>query len=449
MVDDYKKELRKHYFDRKETDPLLSEYLKNPTPKKLQIECLNRVSAKQYERHHEEMFKAVFDPQSRHNDHDKSITKFNIEKFKPILRFINGDTLLRDEYYVKLFAWLMKFDSYDNWKAKKAGSQYQNRAAFDIIVSSPPDDEKEPKDPYPPNLTESKSGNTTGHQPVGEKTSDPENETDHDTKPPVIIVINQEQAAAKNVAENPPNKQIETLTTSNDKTLQNSTFQPIITGTSLTTSAHPPLPGTRKITAAKFVTLTTILFALMSAVTILLWDKVVNGTIKQPSPDEQCMYWTGKHYQPTKCNEVPAGAIGVPLNTNTLNRFRKINLPDTMTVNSVGKVWCSKINGKYDFFTDGNSNSVNPSDTTRRIKPLSQYILNKYTSNHRFILYLTGYTCVLLVLSITGTVFIIYIRKQRSLISIIRTYFRYFSSKWKKSPALMPETAEKTLDLNH
>ncbi|RYE55104.1 MAG: hypothetical protein EOP48_10920 [Sphingobacteriales bacterium] len=54
-----------------------------------------------------------------------------------------------------------------------------------------------------------------------------------------------------------------------------------------------------------------------------------------------------------------------------------------MTKNSIGKVWYSGRGKNHEFFTDS---GMHPVDTTRRLLPVTDYIITKYTSGYRYIL---------------------------------------------------------------
>ncbi|WPU96252.1 hypothetical protein SNE25_12060 [Mucilaginibacter sabulilitoris] len=46
---------------------------------------------------------------------------------------------------------------------------------------------------------------------------------------------------------------------------------------------------------------------------------------------------------------------------------------DTLTANSIGKVFCVKVNGKYEYYTDSAANPVYPEKPLRRLTP---FIMN-------------------------------------------------------------------------
>lgn len=96
-----------------------------------------------------------------------------------------------------------------------------------------------------------------------------------------------------------------------------------------------------------------------------------------------CMYWTGDHYEQIKCDQKGIAVLKIPFNKYVFENFEKITLPDTLTSNSLGKVWYSKQNNKVDFYTDS---AAHPTDDNRRLLPLTQYMLNKNVSYKRYVL---------------------------------------------------------------
>lgn len=95
-------------------------------------------------------------------------------------------------------------------------------------------------------------------------------------------------------------------------------------------------------------------------------------------PPDGCMYWTGTEYEAVDCDaQIPNTQI-LALNQQKLDHFKKITLPDTMTFNSLNKVWYSKINNEVEFFT---TKGKHPLKTDRTLKPITTYILVKYGNN--------------------------------------------------------------------
>ncbi|MDB5122441.1 MAG: hypothetical protein JWP94_570 [Mucilaginibacter sp.] len=90
---------------------------------------------------------------------------------------------------------------------------------------------------------------------------------------------------------------------------------------------------------------------------------------------EGCMVWTGEQYQPVPCAYKPADHMipVIALDTIVLRHFKKIMKDDTLTANSIGKVWCVKVNGRYEYYTDSAAHPLYPEKPLRRLTP---YIMN-------------------------------------------------------------------------
>ncbi|CAM6054712.1 unnamed protein product [Sphagnum tenellum] len=88
-----------------------------------------------------------------------------------------------------------------------------------------------------------------------------------------------------------------------------------------------------------------------------------------------CMFWTGEHYQKTPCDIKRGDTLIVGRDDNKLQHFRKLMITDTITSNSLGKLWYSKIDGNVEFFT---ASGFHPIHVERRLHPVTQYMINKY-----------------------------------------------------------------------
>jgi hypothetical protein len=111
------------------------------------------------------------------------------------------------------------------------------------------------------------------------------------------------------------------------------------------------------------------------ALIILLCTTAYYIITHQVTGNEGCMVWTGEKYRPVPCTYTPqnGGLAAIPLNTAVLKHFKKIMKDDTLTANSIGKVFCVKINGKYEYYTDSAANPVYPE---KPLRVLTRYIMN-------------------------------------------------------------------------
>lgn len=88
-----------------------------------------------------------------------------------------------------------------------------------------------------------------------------------------------------------------------------------------------------------------------------------------------CMFWKEDHYEPVACNEKVAHVMVIAQDSVKLKNFRKITKPDTITYQSLGRVWYAKIDGEIEYFT---SPGDHPVVFGRKLKPITIYIINKY-----------------------------------------------------------------------
>jgi hypothetical protein len=131
-----------------------------------------------------------------------------------------------------------------------------------------------------------------------------------------------------------------------------------------------------------YITISCIILLLIGTISFAVWERWTKK-IRQPESDEKFMYWDEDHYEPIKDGKQNVGVPIIPLNVQTLMHQRKINLPDTLTSYSIGKVWYKGHGKGHEFFTDS---GAYPLDIQRVLKPLTSTILTKYTSNYRYML---------------------------------------------------------------
>ncbi|QPH37839.1 hypothetical protein [Pedobacter endophyticus] len=141
-----------------------------------------------------------------------------------------------------------------------------------------------------------------------------------------------------------------------------------------------PSPKTTVGISKKIVIILCIAILIVARVVIYFWDSKVNQ-IRMPLPDEKCMYWTGSHYEPVKCNTYIAGATIVPLDIERLKNQRKIPAVEPVSKTQLKRAWYAKVDGEPELYSDS---GVHPIDTTKKLRPLSQYMINKYDLDERF-----------------------------------------------------------------
>jgi len=98
------------------------------------------------------------------------------------------------------------------------------------------------------------------------------------------------------------------------------------------------------------------------------------------SGHERFMVWVDDHYEPIDSNDFWTTAPHYPIKHELVDHFQLINRPDTLTYQSVKKVWYSNYKGRVQFYTDS---GPNPLDTNYRVLPMTTGILEKYVLHIR------------------------------------------------------------------
>jgi len=159
---------------------------------------------------------------------------------------------------------------------------------------------------------------------------------------------------------------------------------PSTTTTTPTTGGEEPIPPKGRVYIPRFspryITISCILLLFVGTISFAVWERSITS-VKMPEAGEKFMYWNEDHYEPVKDDKQNVGAPIIPLNVQTLTQQRKINLPDTLTSYSIGKVWYKGRGKDHEFFTAA---GVYPPDTVRTLKKLSTGILRDHISYYRY-----------------------------------------------------------------
>ncbi|WP_354305299.1 hypothetical protein [Pedobacter sp. UYP1] len=347
MFEEYKKEVLEFYFLKKGAQEL-SPNLENPGRSKLKKECL-KIYAEKYTKKDDQILKLFFDPLGKFNDHIKSIEKFELDKFRPLVSFLQKGTGIRDEEPVKLLGWLTGFDSYQDWRSKKENREPER------AEDSDPDQEDDSRLEVGDKEINDENENSLGDDSDGTSTENNIDSTEKniDCTEKNIDSTEENIDSNKNADDNEDEK--EEIVIDSDRIES---------------------PGT----PVKATILTCVALLLLVSGLFFLFKK---NTIRQPSAGEKCMYWAVDHYEPARCDEKIEDVTLIPINQKLLNNLRKINVIDTLTRYSLGKVWYTRVGGKHEFFTDS---GMHPVDTLKRLRPLSNYILSNHVSHDRYLL---------------------------------------------------------------
>ncbi|CAH0190593.1 MULTISPECIES: hypothetical protein [unclassified Pedobacter] len=115
MFEEYKKDLLK-FFQIKKENHLLAENLESLGREKLKKECIRIFRLKNTQKD-KDFVRSVFDPTNEYEDQMRSIEKFDLDKFRPLISFLTEKVkTIRDDKLVKLFAWLIDFPANEEWR---------------------------------------------------------------------------------------------------------------------------------------------------------------------------------------------------------------------------------------------------------------------------------------------------------------------------------------------
>jgi hypothetical protein len=105
-------------------------------------------------------------------------------------------------------------------------------------------------------------------------------------------------------------------------------------------------------------------------------------TLSKTSNNDSCMYWKDDHYERISCGQKLQYSKVIALDMDLLNNFRKITIPDTITYNSIGKVWYIKIKGNPEFYT---AMGYHPIFMQLQLKPISEYIIDNHIRKNELV----------------------------------------------------------------
>ena len=93
-----------------------------------------------------------------------------------------------------------------------------------------------------------------------------------------------------------------------------------------------------------------------------------------------CMVWLEDHYEEVPCMEEHKGRLILPLDEKKIKNLRKITRKDTITEQSIGRIFYIKDSNIIKYYTDGGKY---PEDLNRSLKKLSRGIFEKDSSNRK------------------------------------------------------------------
>lgn len=301
MFIDYQKAVLQDYRKKKDSNTI-SQRLVHPTPANLKEACI-AVCQERYDRKDELLLRDFFGKQDAPSAYLQAIKKYDTDKFKALLNFLNEKVKNPDPKNVELLAWLIDFEP----RPFKLGRRYDDLNMEQESIKE--------------------ANGDPGEQEVQVQDGEEEEKAQEES-----------EASRKNKDED----SISALTDTRQKTKFILIKQPAI--------------------------MLTGVFILVGAISYLVF---------RPTGSERCMYWVGDHYEQVSCNHTFQNTLVIAYDSIKLTTFKRITRTDTITENSKGKVWYSKIDNNIEFFTSG---GFHPVYIHRRLKPITEYIVNKYVS---------------------------------------------------------------------
>lgn len=303
--EDYKKEIIEAYLEMKKRGELKAD-LENPSPGQLRDFCLQRYLETQSKKD-DELLKEFFDPKNKYENYETRIEKFELDGLKPLISFMNEKTTNPQRKNVKLLAWLIGFESYEDWRNRKRNE------GEEIGAGTPENHEGEP-----PKTKEN-----------DEKLEKGKGEDDENTG------LGDESRVETNPRQSP------TQTPPNvDKKAKQKNF-------------------------VKKIALYAIAVAVIAGATYML---SLNRKVY--------MFWEEDHYQPISRLEKVNEKRTIALDEYKVAHFRKVTQPDTLTKNSLGKIFYTNIDAdSIEFYTDS---GFHPIYIDKKLKPVTEYIIEKY-----------------------------------------------------------------------
>lgn len=335
MHEDYAEAVLQNYRDLREANKL-SFRLAYPTPGKLKRECILAYSDR-FERKDDKALRDFFEVNGPVNSWIKVIGKFDTDKFRPLVNFLKNPSYRTSEAKIEIIAWLIGFKF----------------RPFDVTIGFPP------KEETPPVIQ-------TEPEPL---------------KTPITNPNKADEKVPSGNSQDLPTEEVENTgevtDLTNDVTLGGKKPQIEIASTVIPES-EPDTPKTTLLKIREFILKhwkpVPLRKASITTILLLLTSLLVYFTSNNLLPSGGCMFWTGDHYESTSCSPRPDNTV-IALDSQKLKYFKKINKPDTITYNSIGRVWYSKIKNNLEYYT---SPGLHPVDHRVTLKPITEHIITMH-----------------------------------------------------------------------
>jgi hypothetical protein len=332
MFADYERLVLEDY-QRKKNRNKLSSGLIHPTPAKIKKECV-RLCKGEIQKKDEKVIREFCEEWDNTKTSLQSIDKCDVDKFRPLLNFLKGETTATDPKNIHLLAWLIDFP----FRPFEHGKRYESLTDTEVGVEAPwPLEEatiEASTSPENPSAVNFEKKNVFTEDKVGAERSD---------------------AGAERIIKEPV--KCGNLSRPND----------------VVRATQPDIVPVKIKGRFRKVAVIGALLTVMGISGYWWWDTRQQAYITPGNGG--CMYWATDHFQPIPCNQKISNTLVVALDSARVKNFKKINRPDTITNRAKGSVWYSKIDKKIEFFT---ADGEHPVFIGRRLKPITDYIIDKY-----------------------------------------------------------------------
>lgn len=149
-------------------------------------------------------------------------------------------------------------------------------------------------------------------------------------------------------------------------TVQESATTPATTTTVDRKIEKPPVPPDKKIDRRWFIGIAAFL-----VLGVIIWGYLPGG--------RNCMYWDNDHYVATSCDVPRLDTPLVHLDPAKLRGFRRIKHVDTLTYNSVNKLWYVRVGGIIEVYSAEGKHPLYPN---KKLTRLTYYAVNVCQKQH-------------------------------------------------------------------
>ncbi|MEY8758133.1 hypothetical protein [Chryseobacterium tongliaoense] len=390
----------------------LSLNLTEPTPSRLKSECMI-VYAERFKEKDHKALRLFFQTKEDTTDYSLSIRNIDTDKFKPLANFLKGRTSETDGKNIELLSWLIDFEPrpYDH------RNKYEELPAFD---PGKPDEGKDIKGIN----DEGELRDESLEEDIELKTKDFSNDDEENGYSSDQEEVNGQfkiESLGKEDFSNPDSGNSEDSEKQNG--LQFHDNEVVNNGGGI----NEPISGENErdnpeeegqrfdlkkiligIAIAASIVLGGYFFlngesddentkqenridssAIQEEIKITPTDTIINKNSQERKkaaderqqvikiadiPEEKCMYWNEDHYQKIFCDDKNITGPPVTFDKELQENFRKITFPDTITLKSEGKIWYSKSDGKYEYFTGPGKHPVN----NKPLRRITDYIIKTH-----------------------------------------------------------------------